>query len=41
MQKSDTAPDFVLHTLDGRAVSLYQSLQEHSSVLLIFLRHLG
>jgi hypothetical protein len=41
MQKGDTAPDFSLQTLGGRPVSLYQSLQAHSSVILIFLRHLG
>ena len=41
MQNGDIAPDFMLQTLEGQPVSLYQSLQDYSSILLIFLRHLG
>ena len=41
MKKSDFAPDFVLQSIEGHPVSLHQSLQGKSSVLLIFLRHLG
>lgn len=41
MKKGDTAPEFVLKTIGGQPVSLYSSLQGDSSVLLIFLRHLG
>ena len=41
MKKGDTAPDFLLKTLYDQPVSLFSSLQGNSSVLLIFLRHLG
>jgi peroxiredoxin len=41
MEKGNIAPDFVLQTTEGQTVSLYKSLQGCSSVLLIFLRHLG
>ena len=37
----DLAPDFVLQTVEGQSVSLYESLQGKDSVLLVFLRHLG
>lgn len=41
MEKSNTAPDFVLQSIEGQSIPLHDSLQGNSSVLLIFLRHLG
>lgn len=35
------APNFVLSTVDGRSVSLSETLCSGRGVLLVFLRHLG
>ena len=37
----DRAPDLALRTADGRPVSLGDLLREDTTVLLVFLRHLG
>ena len=41
LKPGDTAPDFELHSVDGRSVSLSDVLQGGHNVLLVFLRHLG
>ncbi len=41
LEINDTAPDFILQTIEDEPVSLQQSLQGKNSVLLVFLRHLG
>ena len=35
------APQFTLHTVEGAATSLAESIQSGENVLLVFLRHLG
>ncbi|MFQ5859707.1 MAG: peroxiredoxin family protein [Anaerolineae bacterium] len=37
----NAAPDFTLNTVDGRPVSLSDTLRGGQNVLLVFLRHLG
>lgn len=41
LEPKSPAPDFVLQTVDGEAVSLTGMLREGGNVLLVFLRHLG
>ncbi len=41
VKSGDTAPDFILTTVGGRAVSLRMTLRDGRSALLVFLRHLG
>jgi peroxiredoxin len=41
LQSDDTAPDFILTTVEGQIVSLSRVFRTGRSVLLVFLRHLG
>ena len=41
MKSGDTAPDFILTTVKGQAISLRDTLRAGHSALLVFLRHLG
>lgn len=41
LSSDNEAPDFTLRTVEGETLGLYETLQDSSTVLLIFLRHLG
>ncbi len=38
---SESAPDFILATVQGTRLSLSQLLRDRCAILLVFLRHLG
>ncbi len=41
LKLGDRAPDFILPTVEGQAVSLSKMLRTGRSALVVFLRHLG